>query len=160
MISLKVFQEQTERLQKAFKDSYSKEQLSALYGEVKGNDPDCLVRATKYLINSQMRLPPNLFIINAVQNESLINWEKEKEKEDRKAQEFFAGEIPYKGEMAKEALQLCFNVLTVDQEGFFLKPKRKMTKKQLYENMLEMEKKYPGIGWEEEAFKMVNRVTM
>ena len=152
------FKTQITRLQKALKGSYTVEQVDLLFNSVKRYKVSHLIKTVDHLIMMKTFLCPINDIISGCRVEAYGDEQKEDKEEKQFAREFFGGQHEPKGQMAKEAMKLILSVLTVDHEGFFLKPKKEMSKIQLYQKMIEMDKLYPGIGWEREANKMMEGI--
>ncbi len=149
-----IFKEQIERLQKGLKGSYTKEQINILFTNIKRFKVDHLTRTVEHLLITKTFLPPVNDIMAGCRVEAYGDELKDQEEEKSDAKRFFNGEL-YHRKMAKESMDLITDVLTINKEGFFLKPKAVMTKNQLYQKMLILEERYPGRGWKTEANKMV-----
>lgn len=145
MISSMIYKKQIDELQKGFSQKYTEEQLKRLFESIQGKEDTQLKRAVDWLILNKPRLPFPGEVIQAVDEEAQKDWQKKKNQEHYQAEDFFQGKA-YKGLMAKESLLLIKRLLGM------VKPE--LDKKQLYYEMLNMETKYPGIGWRECAEKL------
>ncbi|MBU0959460.1 MAG: hypothetical protein KKB31_05945 [Nanoarchaeota archaeon] len=153
----KVFVQEIERIQKALKGTYTKEQIALLSKKIGRYKTKHLQQTVEHLIMTKTFLPPIGDIEAGCRVESYGDELKEDREEKEFARNFFDGKTQPKGQMAREAMKLILGILTIDHEGFFNKPKKEMTKDQLYNEMLEIDNVYPGIGWKKEAELMVKQ---
>ncbi|HAX99321.1 MAG TPA: hypothetical protein DCY12_10660 [Candidatus Atribacteria bacterium] len=151
-----IFKEQIERLQKGLKGTYTREQVEILFDNIKRFKVDQLTRTVEHLLITKTFLPPANDVIAGCRVEAYGDEQKEDREEKRFAKDFFEGKAPVHGQMAKEAMRLILDVLTVDKEGFFLKPKPKMTVPELYQEMLKMDDRWPGLDWRQQADLMMS----
>ena len=146
MISSMIYKSQTDQLQKAFKQNYTEEQLKRLFTTLQGKEESQLRKAVDWLILNKTRLPFPGEVINSVNEEASKDWREKKAKEHGQAQDFFAGKTA-KTQLAKDSLSLIRRKLGMEKPELSLDG--------LYQEMLKMEDKYPGIGWKTEAEKMI-----
>jgi hypothetical protein len=150
------FIQQIDRIQKALRGNYSKEQIEILFNKTKRFKPKHLESTIEHLILSKTFLPPIGDIEVGCRVEAYGDEQKEDQEEKKFAKDFFEGKAPVHGKMGKEAMILILDVLTVEKEGFFLKQKLKMTVPELYQEMLKMDERWPGLGWEQQAELMMS----
>lgn len=148
-----LFTQQIDRLEKGLKGQYTQGQLEVLYNQIKHFKTSYLVDAVTHCLSTKMFLPPVNDVVICCRIESYGDHENEKEEEKKFARKFFDGEEKFEG-MAKESARLIRDVLTTNREDFFLKESRPFDKSQLHEKMVEMEKRFPGVGWRREADKL------
>ncbi len=140
------FKEQIERLQKALKGSYTKEQVNLLFNQIKRFKVHHLQETIEHLITMKTFLPPIGDVIAGCRTESYGD-EREEDKDDAQfAKDLFEGKVHLHGKIAKDAMELI-------SESF----SGKITKHQLHQRMFKMDELYPGRGWRTEANKMMKK---
>jgi hypothetical protein len=143
MLSKEDFKRLLQPLEEAFNTTLPKARLMALYGDLKGFGDYHLEKAVTYLINNKPYMPINADIIIATRVEAEKEWAAKKEEEHRQANEFFDPKKYGKG-FNRDAIVCIRKVLQAE------------TRKDVINLMVEMEEKYPGIGYEIEAKKLEN----
>lgn len=141
------FVEQIGRVQKALRGGpYTQEQIDLLFNQVKRFKTHHLQKTIDHLITTKNLLPPIADVIAGCRVEAYGDEQKEDHEEKQFAKDFFDGKIQPPGQMGKESMKLILDKLN-----------GKITKLELYQKMLEMENRYPGLGWKREANLMTTK---
>lgn len=154
--NMATFKSEIERLQRGLKGSYTKEQIDLLFEQTKKFKTSHLKAAVDHIVAMKMVLPPPNDVVVGCRTEYYGDELREDQEEKKFARNFFDGKVTQKGNMAKKAMGLILSILTEDKEGFFLKPKREMTVPELYQEMLKLDDDYPGVGWGQEAYRVMD----
>lgn len=143
------FIEQIERLQKGLNGNYTQEQISLLFSQVKKYKTKHLQSAVDHLLLMEVRLQAINKVVAGCRTEAYGEELEENKQDQRFAKDFLGGKKPNTNEMEREASQLVREAYLKNEPG--------TTKQELYHKMLAMDKKYPGVGWKENADIMIGK---
>ena len=132
------FKTQIKRLEAAFNFTCPQVRIEAIYAAVKGHTNNHIHSAITYLINNKPYFPINADIIIAVRMEAEKDWASKKDKERQQAKDFFDPDKK-NTKLGKDAINCIMKVIDAE------------TCDEKVALMMDMEKKYPGIGYKQEA---------
>ena len=140
-ISLERFEELFKQLESAFSARIPKVRLQLLWEALKGHTDHQVKTGLSYLINHKTHLPINHDIIMSCRIEREREWDSKKKEENKQAGDF-RDPSKQKPGLARDATICINNVIEAK------------TKEEKAELMMEMETKYPGIGYKENARRL------
>ena len=138
LISKDRFTELVKQLESAFSSRIPRARLEMLWDVLKGSSETHVRKGFAWLINNKPHLPINHDIITACAVEREKEWQQKKAEEQQQAREFFDPGRYGRG-LGRDAI-ICINKL-LDSDS----------REERVQLMLDMEKKYPNVGYKGEA---------